>query len=666
MTGNSGDICAKKDQPWLFRTYSGHSSAAASNALYRTNLARGQTGLSVAFDLPTQTGYDADHPLAQGEVGKVGVPICHLGDMTSLFEGLPIARMNTSMTINATAPWLFALYIATAEKQGAARAGLAGTVQNDIIKEYLSRGTYIFPPSPSMRLAVDVIAFAYRETPKWNPTNVCSYHLQEAGATPVQELAFALATAAAVLDAVKSSGQVPAQEFPEVVGRISFFVNAGIRFITEICKMRAFAELWDELCRERWGIEDEKLRRFRYGVQVNSLGLTEQQPENNVYRILLEMLAVTLSKKARARAVQLPAWNEALGLPRPWDQQWSLRLQQILAYESDLLEYEDIFEGSTVVAAKVEALKAAAREELSRIDAIGGAIAAVEQSYMKRKLVESNSRRLTAIESGEQKVVGVNCFTESAESPLLAGADGGFLAPDPAAERAQIERLKAWRLSRDRASVGAALAALSAAARENRNVMEPSIACAHAGVTTGEWAQALREVFGEYRAPTGVGRAAASTSGSLASVRASVERVSARLGRRLKMLVGKPGLDGHSNGAEQIAVRARDAGFEVVYEGIRLTPSQIANAALEEGVHVVGLSVLSGSHVALVGDVLSRLKAVGLGDLPVVVGGIIPPDDAAMLVEAGVARVYTPKDFDLNAIMADIVDLVDRAGREAA
>jgi (2R)-ethylmalonyl-CoA mutase len=655
------------DQPWLFRTYSGHSSAAASNTLYRTNLSRGQTGLSVAFDLPTQTGYDADHPLAQGEVGKVGVPIGHLGDMMRLFEGLPLGRMNTSMTINATAPWLFALYIAAAERQGAARSQLSGTVQNDIIKEYLSRGTYIFPPGPSLNLAVDVIAFAYRQTPKWNPTNVCSYHLQEAGATPVQELAFALATSIAVLDGVKASGQVPADEFAQVVGRISFFVNAGIRFITEICKMRAFAEMWDELCRERWGIADEKLRRFRYGVQVNSLGLTEQQPENNVYRILLEMLAVTLSKKARARAVQLPAWNEALGLPRPWDQQWSLRLQQILAYETDLLDYEDIFDGSGVIAAKVAELKAAAGEELARIQAMGGAVAAVEQSYMKRKLVESNSRRLAAIEAGEQKVVGVNCFSESAPSPLVAGSDGGFLSPDSEAEKAQIESLRAWRAARKPKDVAEALAGLKAAAVENRNIMEPSIACAHAGVTTGEWAQVLRDIFGEYRAPTGVGRAAASGgASSLAPVQAAVERVSARLGRRLKMLVGKPGLDGHSNGAEQIAVRARDAGFEVVYEGIRLTPAQIANAALEEGVHVVGLSILSGSHVALVGEVVARLKALGLAGLPVVVGGIIPPEDAALLAEAGVARVYTPKDYDLNAIMADIVEVVDRSNREAA
>jgi (2R)-ethylmalonyl-CoA mutase len=664
--GSKQDAGAKRDEPWIFRTYSGHSSAAASNALYRTNLARGQTGLSVAFDLPTQTGYDADHPLAKGEVGKVGVPIGHLGDMVRLFEGLPLAAMNTSMTINATAPWLFALYIAAAERQGTARRELAGTVQNDIVKEYLSRGTYIFPPQPSLKLSSDVIAFAYREIPKWNPTNVCSYHLQEAGATPEQELAFALATAVAVLDGVKASGQVPAAEFPQVVGRISFFVNAGIRFVTEMCKMRAFAELWDELCRERWGIEDEKLRRFRYGVQVNSLGLTEQQPENNVYRILLETLAVTLSKKARARAVQLPAWNEALGLPRPWDQQWSLRLQQVLAYETDLLEFEDIFDGAGAIAAKVESLKTAAREELALIEAMGGAIAAVEQSYMKRKLVESNSRRLAAIESGAQKVVGVNCFTETAESPLLAGADGGFLAIDPAAERVQVEALAAWRAGRDRSAAEKALAELNSAAKEGRNVMEPSIACAHAGVTTGEWGQALREIYGEYRAPTGVGRAAVAGGEGLDAVRAKVEGVSTRLGRRLKMLVGKPGLDGHSNGAEQIAVRARDAGFEVVYEGIRLTPAEIANAALEEGVHVIGLSILSGSHEPLVNEILTRLKATGLGAVPVVVGGIIPPEDSARLIAAGVARVYTPKDYDLNAIMADIADLVDRATREAA
>ncbi len=659
----------KRDRPWLIRTYAGHSTAAASNALYRKNLARGQTGLSVAFDLPTQTGYDSDHALARGEVGKVGVPVSHLGDMEKLFAEIPLERMNTSMTINATAPWLLALYIACAEKQGVARADLTGTVQNDIIKEYLSRGTYIFPPEPSLKLISDVIAFAYREVPKWNPTNVCSYHLQEAGATPVQELAYALATATAVLDTVRSSGQVPEEDFPRVVGRISFFVNAGLRFVTELCKMRAFTQLWDEICRERYGIEEPKFRRFRYGVQVNSLGLTEQQPENNVYRILLETLAVTLSKDARARAVQLPAWNEALGLPRPWDQQWSLRLQQILAFETDLLEYADIFEGSTVIAAKVEELKAEARAELARIDDMGGAIAAVENAYMKERLVESAARRLEAIESGEQTVVGVNAYQESEPSPLTEGADGGFMAPDPAAETAQIEGLTAWRAARDQDAAAQALAALEAAARDGANIMEPSIACAHAGVTTGEWAEALRRVFGEYRAPTGVGgatSAALEDEDGLSSVRARVEAVSARLGRRLKMLVGKPGLDGHSNGAEQIAVRARDAGFEVVYEGIRLTPGQIVGAALEEGVHVIGLSILSGSHVALVTEVRDRMAKAGLTRVPLIAGGIIPPEDEAALKAAGVAAVYTPKDYDLTAILADIVDIVDRTTQEAA
>jgi (2R)-ethylmalonyl-CoA mutase len=657
----------KRDQPWLFRTYSGHSSASASNALYRTNLARGQTGLSVAFDLPTQTGYDADHPLAKGEVGKVGVPVSHLGDMRALFDGLPLDRMNTSMTINATAPWLLALYVAAAEAQGVARAALSGTVQNDIIKEYLSRGTHIFPPVPSLRLMTDVIAFAYREIPKWNPTNVCSYHLQEAGATPEQELAYALATAIAVLDAVRESGQVPADEIPQVVGRISFFVNAGIRFVTELSKMRAFAELWDEIARERYGVADEKLRRFRYGVQVNSLGLTEQQPENNVYRILIEMLAVVLSKNARARAVQLPAWNEALGLPRPWDQQWSLRLQQIVAFETDLLEYGDIFDGSTEVAQKVAALKDGAKAELARIGEMGGAISAVESGYMKQRLVESNARRLAAIEAGEQVVVGVNRYTDSAPSPLTAGEEGGFLKVDENAERDQVAALHAWRANRDGKAAAAALAELKRAASEGRNVMEPSVACAHAGVTTGEWGQALRDVFGEYRAPTGVGRAASGGDAArLSDVRARVETVSDRLGRRIKILVGKPGLDGHSNGAEQIAVRARDAGLEVVYEGIRLTPAQIVNAALEEGVHVIGLSILSGSHVPLVGEVLERMRKAGIGQVPVVVGGIIPPDDERALLAAGIARVYTPKDYDLNAIMADIVELVDRHWQEAA
>ena len=655
-----------REQPWLFRTYAGHSSARASNELYRTNLARGQTGLSVAFDLPTQTGYDSDHPLARGEVGKVGVPISHLGDMLELFEGIPLERMNTSMTINATAPWLLALYVAAAERQGADRTKLQGTVQNDIIKEYLSRGTYIFPPKPSLRLITDVVSFTYREIPRWNPTNVCSYHLQEAGATPVQELAYALATATAVLDAIRDGGQVPADEFSKVVGRISFFVNAGLRFVTEICKMRAFAELWDELCRERYGVEEPKYRLFRYGVQVNSLGLTEQQPENNVYRILLEMLAVTLSKNARARAVQLPAWNEALGLPRPWDQQWSLRMQQILAYETDLLEYGDIFDGSSVIAAKVEALKAEAREELARVEAMGGALAAVEAGYMKSRLVESNTKRVGAIAAGEQKVIGVNCYTETAPCPLTTGEDAGFLAVDPRAEAEQIERLRAFRTGRDQAAVETALADLKAAAVDGRNVMPASIACAHAGVTTGEWGQALREVFGEYRAPTGVGSARSATVEDVfAPVRAKVEHVSRRLGRRLKILVGKPGLDGHSNGAEQIAVAARDSGMEVVYEGIRLTPARIANAALEEGVHLVGLSILSGSHMPLVKEVLRRMREQGIGDVPVVVGGIIPAEDARELKAAGVARIYTPKDFAIHEIMADLVEIAG-AGLEKA
>jgi (2R)-ethylmalonyl-CoA mutase len=654
-----------RDQPWLFRTYAGHSSAAASNALYRANLARGQTGLSVAFDLPTQTGYDPDHPLAKGEVGKVGVPVAHLGDMLALMDGLPLDRMNTSMTINATAPWLLALYIAAAERQGVDRAQLQGTVQNDVIKEYLSRGTYIFPPEPSLKLTADVIAFTYREVPKWNPTNVCSYHLQEAGATPEQELAYALATAIAVLDRVKS--RVPAEDLPQVVGRISFFVNAGLRFITEMCKMRAFTELWDEITRDRYGVADPKLRRFRYGVQVNSLGLTEQQPENNVYRILLEMLAVTLSKDARARAVQLPAWNEALGLPRPWDQQWSLRLQQILAFETDLLEYDDIFNGSAVVDAKVAELKAAAREELRLIDEMGGAVAAIESSYMKQRLVESNARRVAAIEAGAQVVVGVNKYTESAPSPLTAGNDGGILTVDATAETEAIERLKAWRAGRDEKVVKAALAQLDADARAGRNIMPASIACAHAGVTTGEWAAALRRTYGEYRAPTGVSRAAANAPAvDLDELRARVDAVSSRLGRRLRILIGKPGLDGHSNGAEQIAVRARDAGMEIVYDGIRLTPAEIAAAAQDEGVHVIGLSILSGSHITLVQEVLERLRASGLGHVPLVVGGIVPPEDAERLKAMGVARIYTPRDYDLCRIMGEIVDLAEAAHSRAA
>ncbi len=656
----------RRDQPWLFRTYAGHSSAAASNALYRTNLARGQTGLSVAFDLPTQTGYDSDHPLAAGEVGRVGVPICSLADMAALFDGIPLAQTNTSMTINATAPWLLALYVVVAERQGADLARLAGTVQNDLIKEYLARGTHIFPPRPSLRLIEDVIAFTARAMPKWNPINVCSYHLQEAGATPVQELAYALATAIAVLDQVRAGGQVPAAEFPQVVGRISFFVNAGVRFVTEMCKLRAFVQLWDEITAERYGVADPKLRRFRYGVQVNSLGLTEQQPENNVYRILLEALAVVLSKRARARAVQLPAWNEALGLPRPWDQQWSLRLQQILAYETDLLEYDDLFDGAPVVEAKVRALAGEARAELARIEALGGALAAVESGYMKQRLVESSGRRLAAIAASTQPVVGVNCFTETAVSPLAAGADG-YLAIDAAAEAEQVERVRAHRASRDAGAVARALDDLRQAAGEGRNVMPSSIECARAGVTTGEWAETLRKVFGDYRAPTGVSGARPQIDERrLAGVRTRVDRLTESLRRRPKMLVGKPGLDGHSNGAEQIALCARDCGFEVVYDGIRLTPARIAAAALEEGVHVVGLSILSGSHRAQVAEVLRRLRAEGLDDVPVVVGGIIPPEDAAQLLAAGVARVFTPKDYDPGAVMAEIVGLLERRMAEAA
>ncbi|MGB7772042.1 MAG: protein meaA [Pseudolabrys sp.] len=650
---------AQKDKPWIFRTYAGHSTAADSNALYRKNLAKGQTGLSVAFDLPTQTGYDCDHVLARGEVGKVGVPICHLGDMRALFDGIPLSTMNTSMTINATAAWLMALYIAVADEQGAPWSALQGTIQNDIIKEYLSRGTYVFPPAPSMRLIKDVILFTTKEIPKWNPINVCSYHLQEAGATPVQELAFALATAIAVLDTVKASDEVSPDKFGDVVGRISFFVNAGLRFITELCKMRAFTELWDEITRERYGITDAKQRLFRYGVQVNSLGLTEPQPENNVARILIEMLAVTLSKNARARAVQLPAWNEALGLPRPWDQQWSLRMQQILAYETDLLDYGDIFDGSGEIARKVDDLKHQAREELKRIDEMGGAVAAVDTGYLKQQLVESNTVRLEAIERGEQIVVGVNKYLESEPSPL-AGAANSILTVSDDAERNQLDRIKAWRASRDKAAVAEALKELKNAARGGANIMPASIACAKAGVTTGEWGWALREAFGEYRAPTGVGRAMRNDVTGLDDVRADVDRVSRKLGRRLTFLVGKPGLDGHSNGAEQIAVRARDAGMQVVYEGIRLTPEEIVNAARKEKAHVIGLSVLSGSHLPLVEDVVDRMKQAGL-DVPVIVGGIIPPEDAAELEKAGVAAVYTPKDFELNRIMSDVVRIVERS-----
>ena len=654
----------QRDKPWIFRTYAGHSTAAASNELYRKNLAKGQTGLSVAFDLPTQTGYDSDHVLAKGEVGKVGVPVCHLGDMRALFTGIPLGSMNTSMTINATAAWLMALYIAVADEQGAPRASLTGTIQNDIIKEYLSRGTYVFPPKPSLRLIKDVTIFTTSELPKWNPMNICSYHLQEAGATPVQELAFALATAVAVLDTVRASGEVTQEKFGEVVGRISFFVNAGLRFITEICKMRAFVELWDEITRDRYGVTDPKQRLFRYGVQVNSLGLTEPQPENNVARILIEMLAVTLSKNARARAVQLPAWNEALGLPRPWDQQWSLRMQQILAYETDLLDYGDIFDGSAEIERKVDNLKQQAREELIRIDEMGGAVAAVESGYMKQQLVESNTARLEAIERGEQVVVGVNKYLETEPSPLTGGVESIMVVSEKA-EYDQLERLKAWRAQRDGKAVAVALTALKRAATTGSNIMPPSIACAKAGVTTGEWGWTLRESFGEYRAPTGVGRAMRNDVAGLDDIRADVDRVSRKLGRRLTFLVGKPGLDGHSNGAEQIAVRARDAGMQVVYEGIRLTPEEIVDAARKQKAHVIGLSVLSGSHMPLVEDVVGRMKKEGL-DVPVVVGGIIPLEDADALTKAGVAAVYTPKDFELNRIMSDVVRIVDRANGGSA
>ncbi|WP_246053616.1 protein meaA [Paracoccus hibiscisoli] len=651
---------ADKDKPWLFRTYAGHSTAAKSNALYRTNLAKGQTGLSVAFDLPTQTGYDSDHILARGEVGKVGVPVCHLGDMRALFDQIPLEQMNTSMTINATAPWLLSLYIAVAEEQGADVSRLQGTVQNDLIKEYLSRGTYICPPAPSLAMITDIAAYTRQHLPKWNPMNVCSYHLQEAGATPEQELAYALATAIAVLDDLK--GKVPEESFPEMVGRISFFVNAGIRFVTELCKMRAFTELWDEITRDRYGIAEEKYRRFRYGVQVNSLGLTEQQPENNVYRILLEMLAVTLSKNARARAVQLPAWNEALGLPRPWDQQWSLRMQQILAYETDLLEYGDLFDGNPVIAAKVEVLKQGARDELALLDQMGGAIAAID--YMKARLVESNAARLGRIETNETIVVGVNRWQQAEPSPLTAG-DGGIMTVDPAVEADQVGRLQAWRAARDAGAVEAALDALRQAARTGGNVMPASIQAARAGVTTGEWAGVMRAVHGEYRGPTGVSQAQSNRTEGLEEIREAVDAVSARLGRRLKFLVGKPGLDGHSNGAEQIAFRARDCGMDITYEGIRLTPEEIVARAQEQDVHVVGLSILSGSHMPLIEDLMGRMQAAGLSHIPVIVGGIIPDDDAARLAAMGVARVYTPKDFQLNTIMMDIVGLV-APGAEAA
>jgi ethylmalonyl-CoA mutase len=661
---------AEKDHPWVMRTYAGHSTAAASNALYRTNLAKGQTGLSVAFDLPTQTGYDPDSPLARGEVGKVGVPIQHLGEMRRLFDGIPLTEMNTSMTINATAMWLLALYQVAAEDQNPGVDAtevahqLAGTTQNDIIKEYLSRGTHVFPPEHSLRLIGDVIAYTVHEIPQWNPINICSYHLQEAGATPQQELAYALCAAIAVLDTVRASGQVSEEDFGTVVGRISFFVNAGVRFVEATCKMRAFVQLWDELTEQRYGVTDPKMRRFRYGVQVNSLGLTEAQPENNIQRIVLEMLGVTLSKNARARAVQLPAWNEALGLPRPWDQQWSLRLQQVLAFESDLLEYDDIFDGSTVIEAKVAELVEGARAEMDRVQALGGAIAAVESGYMKERLVSSHAARRARIESGEEKVVGVNVFETTEPSPLTADLDAAIQASDPEAEAAAIASVRAWKAQRDDSAVAEALARLAADAKTDANLMTATLAAARAGATTGEWAGTLREVFGEFRAPTGVSGAVgaadhgADSGAELAAVRERVRETGEVLGRRLRLLVGKPGLDGHSNGAEQVAVRARDAGFEVVYQGIRLTPGEIVAAAVAEDVHCVGISILSGSHMELVPTVLDGLRAAGLDDVPVVVGGIIPDSDARALRELGVAAVYTPKDFGLTEIMGGIVDVI--------
>ena len=652
----------KTDRPWIMRTYSGHSSPAASNNLYRTNLAKGQTGLSVAFDLPTQTGYDPDHPLAKGEVGRVGVPVSHLGDMRALFDEIPIERMNTSMTINATAPWLLALYIAIAQERGIDPAKLQGTTQNDIIKEYLSRGTYVFPPSPSLRLTGDVIAYTVKHIPSWNPMNVCSYHLQEAGATPTQEIAYSLSAAIAVLDEVRQRDTVDEQTFLQVFGRISFFVNAGMRFVREVSKLRAFAELWERVGRERYGIEDDAMLRFRYGVQVNSLGLTESQAENNIIRIVIEMLGVTLSRRVRARAIQLPAWNEALGLPRPWDQQWSLRAQQIMAFETDLLEHDDLFDGSSVMDRLVGQVRDEAWAEVQRVLERGGAVACVESGYVKERLVSSHAARLSAIERGEQKVVGVNAFLEGEPSPLMKdGGAGAIMTVDPAAETDQIERLRAWRASRDAARVEQALSALKRAAADGDNIMPASIEAAHSGVTTGEWADALRAVFGEYRAPTGIGAVASvPDAAKTGHLRTQLQALQDTFGRRAKLLLGKPGLDGHSNGVEQIALRARDVGFDVVYEGIRVTPAQIARAAVDEGVHLVGLSILSGAHLDLVPDVVRRIREQGC-DVPIVVGGIIPDVDAEALRKAGVARVYTPKDFALDAIMQDMVDLVRAA-----
>jgi (2R)-ethylmalonyl-CoA mutase len=656
-TAPSASPARERDKPWIIRTYAGYSSAAESNALYRTNLAKGQTGLSIAFDLPTQTGYDPDHELARGEVGKVGVSIAHLGDMRLLFDGIPLEKMNTSMTINATAPWLLALYVAAAQEQGADVAALQGTTQNDIIKEYLSRGTYVLPPEPSLRLTQDVIRYTTVAIPKWNPMNVCSYHLQEAGATPVLEVAYALATAIAILDRLRASPETSGELFADIVSRISFFVNAGMKFVTEICKLRAFGELWDEICRERYAITDPRKRLFRYGVQVNSLGLTESQPENNVYRILIEMLGVTLSRNARARAVQLPAWNEALGLPRPWDQQWSMRMQQIMAFETDLLDHGDIFDGSRVIEERVEAIKADVRAELARIEAMGGAVAAVETGYMKEALVAANAARVSAIEAGDQTVVGVNRFRETEPSPLTAG-EASIMTVSETVEMEAVQRLRQWRAQRDGQAVEAALAQLEAAAREGRNIMEPSIACAKAGVTTGEWGGVLRAVFGEYRAPTGL--AGVPRDPAQREVRLMVEDIARALGRDPRLLVGKPGLDGHSNGAEQIALRARDVGFDVTYDGIRRTPDEIVARAIETKADVVGLSILSGSHVPLVREVVARLRMAGLAHVPVIVGGIIPDEDALVLSNIGVTAVYTPKDYRIDAIMADICRILGR------
>ena len=647
------------DRPWIFRTYSGHSTAAKSNELYRSNLAKGQTGLSIAFDLPTQTAYDSDHILAKGEVGKVGVPVGHLGDMRTLFEGIEAAKMNTSMTINAPASYMLALYVALADEQGVDRKVLMGTTQNDIIKEYLSRGTYVFPPGPSMRLISDMVSWCYTETPKWNPLNVCSYHLQEAGATPEQELAYALATACAVLDAVKAGGQVPDEDFETVFARISFFVNAGVRFVTELCKMRAFVDLWEEIGRDRYGVQSEKALRFRYGVQVNSLGLTEQQPENNVYRILLEAMAVTLSKRARCRALQLPAWNEALGLPRPWDQQWSLRMQQIMAFETDLLEYEDLFDGSHVVEAKTNELKEGARTQLAEIDGMGGAVNSVE--FMKEQLVASQKKRVMGIEGGDQKVIGVNAFTATEPSPLATG-DDAIMTVDPAEEYAQIERLRQWRKDRDSLACGRAIAALKEAASEGQNIMPKTIEAVKAGVTIGEWGETLREVFGEYRGPTGVSLVIATDGDEdIEKVKADVEKVSELLGRTLTYVLGKPGLDGHSNGAEQIATRGRACGMKVIYEGIRFTPEEIVQQAIDNDAHIVGLSVLSGSHLDLARETARVMREKGLENIPLVVGGIIPNEDAMALKQMGIKRVYTPKDFQITELMSDIVELVSDA-----